>query len=303
MGQAQPGDAGGGNRLPTVGFIGLGSMGGGMAMNLVRAGYPVTVFDTRPERMQASVAAAAGSGPPDVARRADVVLTSLPSSAVFVQVAEADLVPNARAGQAFLDMGTTEAPETRRLAAALAAKGAALLDAPVSGGPGGVAARKLHVFVGGDRAVYDRCRPILLALGGDPERTAWCGPSGCGQAVKGVNQLAMGLIDAAYLEAVAFGVRCGADVDAIAQAVGGDEDFRRRVADLAARVKAGTADDVLIKFPELPYFLHEARERGFAMPMTEALFEFCDRGPRDWVDNMGRPRVAFWHMLMRSAGR
>ena len=288
---------------PAVGFIGLGRMGGGMAMNLTKAGYPMTVFDLDASRQAdcvAAGAAAAGSAA-EVVGRCDVVLTSLPSSAVFVQVAEADLVPNARAGQTFIDMGTTEAPQTRRLAAALAEKGAALLDAPVSGGPRGVAERKLHVFVGGDPVVYERCRPILVALGADPERTAWCGPSGCGQAVKGVNQLAMGLVSAAYLEAVAFGVRAGADPQAIERTVGGDEDFRRRVAAIARKARDGSANDVLIKFPELPYFLREARERGFAMPMTEALLAFCDPGPRNWVDNMNRPRVAFWHQLMQSA--
>ena len=62
-------------------------------------------------------------------------------------------------------------------------------------------------------------------------------------------------------------------------------------------------DGVLIKFPELPYFLREARERAFAMPMTEALLAFCQAGPRDWADNMGRPRVAFWHQLMNAAPR
>ena len=290
-------------RREALGFIGLGRMGAGMALNLARAGYPMTVFDLDAAKLAdclAAGAAAAGSAA-DVVARSEVVLTSLPSSTVFVHVAEAALVPGARESQVFVDMGTTEAPETRRLSAALAEKGATLLDAPVSGGPRGVAERTLHVFVGGNPVVYEQCRPILADLGADPQRTAWCGPSGCGQAVKGVNQLAMGLASAAYLEAVAFGVRAGADLEAIAQSVGGDEDFRRRVADLARRAAAGSANDVLIKFPELPYFLREARERGFAMPLTEALLAFCDRGQRDWTDNMNRPRVAFWHELMQSA--
>lgn len=287
--------------LPSVGFIGLGRMGSGMALNLTRAGYPMTVCDADAARLADCVAAGAtAASNREVAERCDVVCTSLPSSSVFVRVAEGDLLPAARAGQVFVDTGTTEAVETRRLAAAFAEKGAALIDAPVSGGPRGVADRTLHVFAGGDRAVYEKCRPVLEALGGDPDRTAWCGPSGCGQAVKGVNQLAMGLVDAAYLEAIAFGVRAGADVQAIARTVGGEDGFRRRIARLAETVRDGKADDVLVKFPELPYFLGEARERGFTMPMTRALFDFLDAGDRDWTDNMGRPRVAFWHQLMQA---
>ena len=121
--------------------------------------------------------------------------------------------------------------------------------------------------------------------------------------MKGVNQLAMGLVAAAYVEAVAFGVLAGADPEAIARSVGGENGWRKHVADLARAVRDGSADDVIIKFPELPYFLREARERGFAIPMTEALLAFCDAGPRNWVDNMGRPRVSFWHQLAQSRER
>jgi 3-hydroxyisobutyrate dehydrogenase-like beta-hydroxyacid dehydrogenase len=288
---------------PALGFIGLGAMGGGMAMNLVRAGCPLTVYDLKADRLAdcaAAGAVAAGSSR-EVVQRSEIVLTSLRSSAVFVEVAEGELLPAARAGQIFMDMGTTEAPETRRLSAAFAAKGAALVDAPVSGGPGGAAGGTLHIFVGGDEAAVEKVRPILDVLG-DPRHVARCGPSGCGQVVKGVNQLAMGLVAAAYLEAIAFGVRGGADLDAIAASVGGEEGWRKRLADYAGRVRDGSAESVYVKFPELPYFLREAREQGFEMPMTEALFRFCDAGPRNWRDNMQRECVAFWHQLMQ-AGR
>ncbi|MGD8238189.1 MAG: NAD(P)-dependent oxidoreductase [Armatimonadota bacterium] len=288
---------------PRLGFIGLGRMGSGMALNLTRAGYAMTVFDLDAERLTdcAAAGATAAESAVELVGRSDVVLTSLPSSEVFVQVAEEDLLPHARAGHVIVDMGTTEAPETRRLAAAFAERGATLLDCPVSGGSGGAAQGTLRIFPGGDRAVYEQCRPLLEVMG-EADRISWCGPSGCGQAVKGTNQLGMGLVNAAYLEAIAFGVRAGADIEAIALAVGGDDgDFRARIARFAESVKAGTADDILVKFPELPYFLSEARERGFAIPMTEALFAFCEDGPRDWADNMERPRVAFWHQLMEGA--
>ena len=284
---------------PRLGFIGLGAMGGPMARNLMRAGYPLAAFDIDAERLAACVAAgaAAAENAEDAVRRADVVLTSLRSSAIFVEVAEQALVPSARAGQVFIDLGTTEAAQTRRLAAAFAARGAALLDAPVSGGPGGSASGTLRMFVGGDRAVADRLQPLLEVLG-DPARIVYCGPSGCGQIVKGVNQLAMGLADAAYLEAIALGVRAGIDPEAIRVGVGGDDDWRGHFASLAKRVADGRGESVVVKFPELPYFLSEAAEQHVLLPLTRALYEFCTAGDVSFRDNMGRPTVSFWRELL-----
>jgi len=225
------------------------------------------------------------------------VLASLRSSAVWVEVAEGALVPNAREGQVFIDLGTVAPPETRRLAQAFAERGGSLLDVPVSGGPGGSASGTLRMFAGGERAVYERCRPILEVLG-DPERVVYMGPSGAGQAAKGVNQLAMGLADAAYLEALAFGVRAGIDPEALARAIGGDEGWRSHFAGLARRVAEGTAEQCWVKFPELLYFLAESADRGQPMPLTEALHAFLAAGDVSCRDNMGRPTVSFWREAM-----
>jgi len=290
-----------GNSLPTLGFIGLGAMGGPMARNLIRAGYPLVAFDIDAERLAAVVEAGAtrAESSPDAAKRGEVVLTSLRSSAIFVEVTENELLPNAREGQVLIDLGTTAPPETRRLAAAFGDKGATLIDVPVSGGPQGATNGTLRMFAGGDEAVYRRCRPILEVLG-DPQRIVYCGPSGAGQVVKGVNQLAMGLGDAAYLEAIAFGVRAGVDPAAIRTAVGGEEGWRGHFGALAQRVVDGTAEGVVVKFPELPYFLREADERGIALPLTRALYAFCKAGDLSFHDNMRRPTVSFWRELTTS---
>jgi 3-hydroxyisobutyrate dehydrogenase-like beta-hydroxyacid dehydrogenase len=213
-----------------------------------------------------------------------------------VEVAEAQLIPNARAGQVFIDLGTTAPPEARRLAAEFAARDATLIEAPVSGGPHGADTGTLRIFVGGDEAIATRCRPILEVLG-DPARIVYCGPSGAGQVVKGVNQLAMGLGDAAYLEAIAFGVCAGVDPSAILTAVGGDEGWRGHFASIARRVADGEGVGLTVKFPELDYFLQEARDGRFGLPLTEALRAFCDAGERVTADNMGRPEPSFWHEL------
>jgi 3-hydroxyisobutyrate dehydrogenase-like beta-hydroxyacid dehydrogenase len=286
-----------------VGFIGLGAMGGAMARNLVRAGYAVIGFDLDAARVAAHVKAggAAGASAADVARRCDVVLTSLPTSETFVRVAEAALLPHARPGQTIIDVGTTTVTETRRLAAALAARGAALIDAPVSGGPGGAAAGTLVVFVGGDdEPAIARSRGVLACIG-DPKQVHRAGGSGMGQVLKGVNQLAMGLVDAAYLEAVAFGVVCGADPKLIADAVGGDAGFRVRLRQVAEKASAGEADRMGVKWGQLAYYLGEARARGHELPISDALFRFCENGERTVLE-ANRPSPSFWVELMKRRG-
>src|SRR5688500_5172470 len=213
--------------LPTLGFLGLGVMGGPFVQNLLAAGYVVHAYDPDPVRLAGSVEAGALDAPNAGATvdRAAILLTSLPSSESFVRLAEETLLPRARSGQLFIDLGTVVPGETRRLAARFAEKGASLVDAPCSGGPDGVRSRTLRLFVGGGSASGARALPVLAALLG-PAHLTVCGPSGAGQVVKGVNQLAMGLGAAAYLEAVAFGVRLGVDPGLIGAAVGGEDGWR-----------------------------------------------------------------------------
>lgn len=286
------------NALSIVGLIGLGGMGGPMARNLVRAGYTLHGFDRDAARLAAAVDAGAIAAPDGAAvvARAALVLTSLPSSEAWVQMAEETLLPGARHGQIFIDLGTVTPPETRRLAAAFAARGAALLDAPVSGGPGGAERADLTMFVGGDWQIAERFRPLLEVLGG-PSKITYCGESGAGQVAKGVNQLAMGLAAAAYLEAVAFGVRAGLDPRIVGAAVGGDEGWRGQVREVAERAASGRAEEIGVKFRELPYFLREAVERGFSLPLTDALYRFLEEGERVVIDDH-RPAPSFWYELI-----
>lgn len=288
---------------PVLGLIGLGEMGGPMARHLLRAGYTLHGYDRDAGRLAAAAAGgvlAAADGA-EVVARAEVVLTSLPSSEAWVQVAEATLLPGARAGQVFIDLGTVTPPETRRLAAAFRARGAALLDVPVSGGPEGAERGDLFMFVGGDREVAERFRPLLEVLG-EPSRITYCGESGCGQVAKGVNQLAMGLGVAAYLEAVAFGVRCGLLPALVGAAVGGEggsDGWRARVREVAERAAAGRAEEMGVKFRELPYFLRAAAEQGFPLPLTEALYTFMEHGERVVIDDHRRA-PSFWYELMHA---
>ena len=273
-----------------------------MAKNLHNAGYPLIGYDIDAAKCTALAAtgATAGQDTAEVVKSSDVIMTSLRSSDVFCSVAEQHLVPNAREGHVFIDLGTTEVERTRELATAFAEKGATLIDAPVSGGPHGSETGTLRIFVGGDAAVVEKCRPILEILG-EPKYVVYCGPSGAGQIVKGVNQLAMGLGAAAYMEAMAFGVCAGVDPKAIREVVGMGDGWRGEFDRIAKRIIDGGGKTLVVKYPELPYFLAAAEASGFEIPLTEALYEFCKNGNYEMFDNMNRPSRSFWHELTKDS--
>jgi len=173
----------------TIGFIGLGLMGEGFTRRLVEKGYRVIGFDIEAKR----VAAAAGWGvspaknAADVAAQCDVILCCVINTAAVEDAAlGAAGVVNAAdvAGKVFIDHSTTELEATRRIAAALAAKGMSFIDAPVSGGPGAAKAGGLAIMAGGDAAAIAKAAPVLADLG----TTTHMGPVGTGQATKLVNQ-------------------------------------------------------------------------------------------------------------------
>ncbi len=289
-------------QLPRIGFIGLGNMGGKMAKNLHNAGYPLIGYDIDAEKCAALAAtgATAGKGTIEVVKNSDIVMTSLRSSDVFCSVAEEYFIPNARDGQVFIDLGTTEVERTRNLATALAEKGATLIDAPVSGGPNDSETGTLRIFVGGEASAVEKCRSILEILG-ESKYVVYCGPIGSGQIVKGVNQLAMGLGAAAYMEAMAFGVCAGVDPVAIRNVVGMGSGWRGEFDRIAKRIVDGTGKKLVVKYPELPYFLAAAEASGFEIPLTKALYEFCKKGDYEMFDNMNRPSRSFWHELTKDS--
>ncbi len=283
-----------------IGFIGLGNMGSRMVKNLLNAGYETLCYDidkTKSEKIN-TLGAGVAKDSTQVVKESDVVMTSLRSSDVFFNVAENYFIPNAKDGQTFIDLGTSEVEKTRDLAAELAKKGATLIDAPVSGGPHGSEIGTLRIFVGGDVEVVAKCRPILEVLG-EPKFVVYCGQCGSGQIVKGVNQLAMGLGAAAYMEAMAFGVCAGVDPTAIRNAIGLGDGWRGEFDTIAKRIIDGKGKSLVVKYPELHYFLTAAEELNYKIPLTEALFEFCQQGSYEMFDNMNRPSRSFWHELTK----
>lgn len=285
-----------------IGFIGLGAMGGRMATTLVRNFHDLLVFDLDAERIAAvaAIGATAADGTEQVARECEVVALSLPSSGVTIRVLEEQILPSAREGTVIIDLGTTVASQTRRLHALLAERGVHLLDAPVSGGAIGCALGSLYCFVGGDREPARKVWPILTALAS--ARLTYCGPSGCGQITKGVNQLAMGFLTAAYSEAIAYGVTAGVDEATLMRAVGGETGFRAQFQEIAINVLAGAGDQMDHKYAEFNYFLDEADRVGFDAPILRALNDYLSPHPATGRDNMGRPFPPLWSRLTDTQG-
>jgi 3-hydroxyisobutyrate dehydrogenase len=204
-----------------IGFVGVGRMGLPMCANLVAAGHTVTAGDARPELEPAVVRCGArwGGTLAEVAAGADLLITMLPGSAEVREVVAGSGVLGALPATAvWVDMTSSSPAAGRELAAAAQARGVAVLDAPVGGGPAAARAGTLQVFVGGDAAVLNRCRPVLEALA-DPQRIIHVGGQGAGYTVKLlVNLLWFGQAVATG-EALLVARRAGIDLDVLRQAL------------------------------------------------------------------------------------
>jgi 2-hydroxy-3-oxopropionate reductase len=205
--------------LQQIGFIGVGRMGGPMALNLHRAGFAVQAYDASPASVQTlAQAGLAAADSLTAAADAAVVVLMLPSDDALRQVMEGEggLLGCLRSGQIVIDMSTSMVATSQRLAGLVAERGAALLDAPVSGGEQGAQAGTLSIMVGGDPAAFERCRPVLAAMGG---AVTYIGGNGMGLIAKYVNQMLMEATFCAVAEAFALAARANADLEAIYQAV------------------------------------------------------------------------------------
>lgn len=200
--------------MPTVGFIGLGLMGKPMALNLRKHNFAVVAHSRSRGPVDALVAAGATAAvsPADVARQARVIITILPDGPDVASVLEGpDGVFSAMQPGAIIVDSSTIAPATaRRLAAAAAERGGALLDAPVSGGEIGAIDGTLTFMVGGDASALAEVTPILSAMG-KPEKIVHVGASGAGQICKACNQIVLGGTMAVVAEAIALARKNGVD--------------------------------------------------------------------------------------------
>jgi 2-hydroxy-3-oxopropionate reductase len=205
-----------------IGFIGLGVMGKPMAKHLVAAGHHLTVYNRSRgavDELVAAGAAAAGSAA-EVAKASTVVITMLPDTGDVERVLTGSdgVLAGLQSGAVVIDMSSISPVVTERLAATVAEKGGAMLDAPVSGGEIGAINAALSIMVGGEEAVFNRVRPILAVMG-NAEKIVYIGRSGAGQICKICNQVAIGGALAGVSEAFALAKKAGVDAARVRQAL------------------------------------------------------------------------------------
>jgi 3-hydroxyisobutyrate dehydrogenase len=209
-------------RAEKLGFIGLGIMGRGMARNLLKAGYPVRVWNRTPSKIQelATEGAVTASSPADLAAQCDIIFICVSDTpdVQAVVLGENGVMAGARPGSLVVDMSTISPHATRELAATLQAGGVAMLDAPVSGGSEGAARGTLTIMVGGPGEQVQRALPYFQAMG---KTITHVGDHGAGQMVKLVNQILVVVTMLGVSEALLFAKAGGLDLEKTLAAVSG----------------------------------------------------------------------------------
>jgi 3-hydroxyisobutyrate dehydrogenase len=204
-----------------IGFIGLGNMGGPMALNLIKAGHSLTVHDIRRQMAEPHISGGAkwADTPADVARDSELILTSLPGPKEVEAVAlegENGIIHGIQKGSVYADLSTNSPTVIRRLHAIFAERGISMLDAPVSGGVPGARNATLSVMVGGDETIYKRIKPALDAIG---DKVAYIGAIGAGAVAKLVHNMIAICTTEILAEAFTMGVKAGVPPEALLTAV------------------------------------------------------------------------------------
>ncbi len=264
-----------------IGLVGLGLMGVPMARNLLKAGFPLAVFDANARALREFCEASPGARAPDTLRAlgeaCDAVITMLPNGRIVREVV-LDGADNLAAGLArgslVIDMSSSSPVGTRELGALLAARGIALVDAPVSGGVGRAVDGSLAIMAGGEGEAIDRCTALLAAMGQQVFRT---GGLGTGHAMKALNNFVSAAGFAAAAEAVLAGTRFGLDPATVVSVLNAstgknnstENKFPQQV--LSRKFAAGFSLGLMVK--DLRTALEVARATGMPAPIAEATVE------------------------------
>ncbi|AOS99324.1 MULTISPECIES: 2-hydroxy-3-oxopropionate reductase [Exiguobacterium] len=259
-----------------VGFIGLGIMGKPMALNILKAGYDVTVNDLNTESVETLVQAGAVFGTPaDMGATCDVIITMLPASHHVEQVVlgENGLLQTATAGTILIDMSSISPVASVEIAQQAALRGVEMLDAPVSGGEPKAIDGTLSIMVGGKDDVFETVRPLLEVVGAS---VTLVGKNGSGVTAKLANQIIVNLNIAAMSEALTLAAKAGIDVEKMYQAIRGG---LAGSAVLDAKVPlilernfvAGGRIDINLK--DMTNVMETAHEIGVPLPLSSQLVE------------------------------
>ncbi len=261
-----------------LGLIGLGIMGKPMALNLLKAGFPLTVYNRSraPVDLLASQGARAAASPREVAANSDVVITMVTDSPDVEQVV---LGPNGvieglKPGGIFVDMSTISPVVTRRIAAELSKKGVMMLDAPVSGGDRGAREASLTIMVGGPKEAYEACLPVFQAMG---KKITHMGDSGAGQLTKLTNQILVAVNMVAVCEALVFARKAGLNIDTVIDSLSAGAASSWSLVNLGPKAAKGDfAPGFKVKLlqKDLRYALSTAEQLKIALPATSLVHQF-----------------------------
>jgi len=278
-----------------VGFIGLGTMGQKIALNAVKGGHELTVHDIAKQLATPLLEAGAtwANTPAATTAGADVIMMSLPGPVEFeaVTLGDGGLIETIQPGQIIADLTTNSPTVVRRVAEAFAAKGAHLMDAPVSGGPSGAATGKMAIWVGGEKAAYDKALPVLQSVADQPR---YIGEVGSGSIAKLVHNLTGYLLHAATAETFTMGVKAGLDAPSLWEAVRQGALGRRLIFDaMSLQYLPGRFDppDFALKLARKDVALACEVGRDFDVPMRLShlvLQEMTEAMNRGWGDRDSR---------------
>lgn len=249
--------------ISRVGFVGLGIMGAPMAANLLKAGYTVTVWNRTASRAEplAEMGATVAGSPAEVAAASEVTVSCVTNSPDVEAIAlgPGGIAEGAASGSAYIDCSTIAPAVARKVAEEMAARGVDMLDAPISGGDVGAKAGTLAIMVGGEAEVFERCLPVLQAMG---KTIVHVGPSGAGQVVKLCNQVAGGLNLLAMSEAVTLARRSGVDPAKMLEVVSQGAAGSWMLSNLAPRA---------VKGDFAPGFMVELQQKDLRLVMDSAM--------------------------------
>ena len=266
-------------------FIGLGIMGGPMAGHLLGSGHSVVVNTRTRSRAQELLARGAkwADTPAAAAAQADFVFICVPDTpdVESVVLRPDGILGSARKGMIVIDHSTISPAAERKMNDALAAKGATLLDAPISGGDTGARNATLSIMAGGDEAAFNRAKPLFEVMG---KTITFCGPSGSGQLTKLVNQILVSVTNLAVSEALAFARRNGLDEQKTLAAVSGGAAGSWQLSNLGPKMIAGDFRPgfmIKLQSKDLRLALQAAKDAGLDLAALKLVHQLFDQAIKE----------------------
>jgi 2-hydroxy-3-oxopropionate reductase len=263
--------------MQKIGFIGLGIMGKPMAMNLIKKGYSLTVYDIKKDSVKEVVAAGAkeGKSSKDIAAQSDIVITMLPNSPEVKEcvLGKNGVLEGAKAGLILVDMSSIAPLVSKQLAAEVQKKGVEMLDAPVSGGEPKAKDGTLSIMVGGKKEIFEQVEPILKCMGAS---AVLVGDIGSGNITKLANQIIVALNIAAMSEAMVLATKAGVDPEKVFQAIKGGlagSTVLNAKVPLALDGNFKPGFRIALHIKDLSNALDTAHELGVPIPLTSGVLE------------------------------